>query len=360
MYNIGIIGLGLIGGSIAKCLKNKTNCNIVAMNRSLSSLIEASNDNVISSYSTDDMSIFSNCDIVFICTSVDKITHFVNKLLPFIKKDCIITDVGSTKQNICEDMEALGHINFIGGHPMAGSEKTGYKASKAYLLENAFYILTPNSHVTDDKINYMVSLVKILGAVPLVLEPNTHDYCVAAISHVPHIVASALVNTVANLDSDNKYMHTLAAGGFRDITRIASASPEIWSSICYENKSSILKVLKEFKSNITHIEEFITSSDSLYTFFESAKDYRDSFTSRSTLEVSKQYEIIITVEDKLGVIAKIATLLSAYSINIKNIGIINSREYSDGVLQIIFDDKAHMDKAVTILKDTGHNINYHS
>ena len=157
---IGIIGLGLIGGSIAKALKEKTNIEIVAMNRSEKSLIDAYNDGVIDKYSLTDMSIFKECDIIIVCTTVDTIPTYVSKLKPYIKKDCIITDVGSTKKKICDTLSNIKDICFIGGHPMAGSEQTGYKSAKAHLFENAFYILTPINNVPQSKIDKMINIAR--------------------------------------------------------------------------------------------------------------------------------------------------------------------------------------------------------
>ena len=351
MNKIGIIGLGLIGGSLAKCLKTrKKDLIITAMNRSEQSLIDAKADGVIDSYSLTDMSIFKDCDIVFVCTSVDKIPQYVERLLPYIKKDCIITDVGSTKKIIYDEMLKFKDINFIGGHPMAGSEKTGYKSAKPHLFENAFYILTPNSNVTDKMVNDMVEIVKLTGAVPLVLDPDRHDYTVAAISHVPHIIASALVNTVKALDDENHYMHSLAAGGFKDITRIASASPEVWSSICKDNRDKILSVLKNFRENIESIEKELEDNNNLYNFFDNAREYRNTFAHRTPMTMDNQYEIFIDITDQPGAIAIISTLLSVNNINIKNIGIINNREYSDGALQIVFSEPSQRDNAREILK----------
>lgn len=357
MKNIGIIGLGLIGGSLAKCFRNKIkDVKITAMNRSEQSLLDAKSDSIIDEYSLNDMSIFRDCDIVFVCTSVDKIPEYVEKLLPYIKKDCIITDVGSTKKNIYNEMLKFQDINFIGGHPMAGSEQTGYKSAKAHLFENAFYILTPNNIVTKTILDNMLALVRLTGAVPLVLDPDCHDYTVAAISHVPHIIASALVNTVKELDDEKCYMHSLAAGGFKDITRIASSSPEVWSSICSDNKEKILKVISKFKENIEEIELEIKGDDNLYDFFDEAREYRNTFANRAPLTICTQYEIYIDVADQPGAIATVATLLSVHNINIKNIGIINNREYSDGALQIVFSEPSHKEKSIEILKSMNYTV----
>lgn len=356
MKNIGIIGLGLIGGSIAKAIREKTNYNIVATNRSEKSLIDAKAEGVIDDYSLEDLSIFSKCDIVFICTGVDKIPHYVAKLIPFIKKDCIITDVGSTKKSICTKMKEFEGINFIGGHPMAGSENTGYKSAKAHLLENAFYILTPSNNITEKQIVELEAVVKLTGAIPIVVDPDFHDQTVAAISHVPHIIASALVNTVKSLDDTNHYMHRLAAGGFKDITRIASSSPEIWNSICNDNKSKILNVLKVFRQNIEAVENILSDNKELYGFFEEARDYRNTFVSKKSNSPDGVNALSVDIKDRPGAIGTIATILNSQGLNIKNINIINSRDYSEGALEILFETARDKEKAIEILEFMNYTV----
>lgn len=357
MIEIGIIGLGLIGGSIAKALKSKIDVRIVAMNRSEQSLTMAFDEKIIDDYTLSDYSRFKNCDIIFICTPVDKITAFVEQLIPHIKASCIITDVGSTKGQIYEQMLKFEGINYIGGHPMAGSEQTSYVASREYLLENAFYILTPTPNVDKEAISNFEKLVKTIGAIPIIISPKEHDFAVAGISHVPHIIASALVNTVKYLDDGKNYMHTLAAGGFKDITRIASSSPEIWSSICFDNKDSILEVLRAFKSAIESYEnKILTDDDKLYDMFSQSREYRNSFDTNNSYSQYKLYEIFVDVNDQPGSIATIATMLSVQNINIKNIGIINSREYSDGVLHIMFEHPEDKEKSIQLLQQLNFKV----
>ena len=135
---------------------------------------------------------------------------------------------------------------FIGGHPMAGSEKTGFDHSNERILENAYYILTPGGEVGLEYISDFTELISSLGAIPMVLTAEEHDFITAGVSHLPHIIASALVNLVKTLDNDAEYMKTIAAGGFRDITRIASSSPVMWQQICMENHENISNVLDDY------------------------------------------------------------------------------------------------------------------
>ncbi len=351
MKKIGIIGLGLMGGSLAKALKSKyDNPYIVAFNRNMDVLKQAYSEKVIDEYSCEITNMFCNCEIIFICTPVSTITEYVNKLIPFVTKDCIITDVGSTKGTLFNDMEKLqDKICFIGGHPMTGSEQTRYTYSKDYLYENAYYILAPLKTVPEEKLNLLIDIVKKIGAMPVKLSPIEHDYVVATISHVPHIIASGLVNLVKNLDSENKYMHTLAAGGFKDITRIASSSPEMWQNISIENKKEILNIIKEFKIIIDEYEQMLLedNKEKLLNYFDEAKQYRDSFSNRNK---GGYYSIYVDIVDQLGSIATVSTMLSVNNINIKNIGIINNREFEEGVLQIVFDTEETRQKSIKLLE----------
>ncbi len=350
---VGIIGLGLIGGSVARALKKNTDHKIIAMNRSEASVKLAYKEGVIDEYTLGDLSAFSECDVIFICTSVDKIVRFAELLKEHIKKDCLITDVGSTKSGIVKAMKDVP-VNFLGAHPMAGSEKSGYTASNEHLLENAYYIITPTSKNTDEQINKLKELITSMGAIPIILDCEHHDACVAAISHLPHIVASVLVNTVAQNDKRND-MRILAAGGFKDITRIASSSGEVWSSICDENREEILKILSQFSRNIEIVYDRLKNGRSLAPMFNDAKQYRDGIDESKHTRDSNN-SVKISVADEVGVIAKVAAILTQNNINIKNIGIINNRDYSSGVLSISFENAKHKALATNILKQNNYLI----
>ena len=357
---IGIIGLGLIGVSLAKAFRARTSIQtIVAFNRHEDVLIEAKKQHVIDDYATEITDIFSNCDIIFICTPVQKIMEYTKKLLPFVSKNCIVSDVGSTKGEICKNMSAFSnHFLYIGGHPMTGSERFRYHASKEHLFENAYYILTPSTSVAEETVKAFSKLIESIGAIPVILSAQEHDYIVASISHVPHIVASALVHTVKNLDTPNHYMHLLAAGGFKDITRIASSSADMWQGICMENKEQILSVLSCFETVIENIKQKVLSEqyDDIYQYFDTARIYRDSFRSITPKSFVKRYEISVDVLDRPGSIAIIAVLFSSHGINIKNMSIINNREQEQGVLYFAFDTEEERQKSIELLRSLNYDV----
>ncbi|MBR4277376.1 MAG: prephenate dehydrogenase/arogenate dehydrogenase family protein, partial [Lachnospiraceae bacterium] len=195
MSTYGFICLGLIGGSVARAIREKQpDAEIIAYNRSSSSLDEALSDGVINravcqkDFENDGFNAFSDCDYIFLCAPVQKNEEFLAMLKPVIKASCIITDVGSVKTGIHKAVEKLGmEKNFIGGHPMAGSERVGYANSKASILQNAYYILTPTASSPAEKVSELRALVESFDSIPLVLTYEQHDYIVAAISHLPHV-----------------------------------------------------------------------------------------------------------------------------------------------------------------------------
>lgn len=357
---IGFIGLGLIGGSLAKAIKDTYYfCEILAYDIDVNSLKTALNEGVIDLYCTKIDENFCDCDIIFLCAPVKNNIEAMNKLLSIINEECIITDVGSTKETVIEIANNLNcGDSFIGGHPMTGSEKNGINAADSHLFENAYYILTPLPSTPEYKINILHTLITKIGALPIIIDPLEHDFITATISHVPHIIASALVNIVKSLDTHDKHMHTLAAGGFKDITRIASSSPDMWQQICLTNSTRISEVIDYFQEELSSIKQNIINNNTneVFSFFSSSRDYRNTFSDKNSGFIVKSYKITVDVIDKPGIIAEIATILSDNNINIKNIGINNNREHEQGVLEIVFYDLDSQNKSIEILTNMNFKV----
>lgn len=347
---IAYIGFGLIGGSLAKGFRReKLPLKIFAYARHRDVLETAVADGVVDEIldSVTDPRL-NQCDYIFLCTPVADAARYMEQLKPLMKPGCILTDVGSTKTEIHRAARQLGlNDRFIGGHPMAGSEKSGYAYSTDHLVENAYYVLTPEDQVPADAVSRMRRLVEVLGAIVLVLPCEKHDYVVAAISHLPHIIASSLVNLVRDCDDEQHTMKTVAAGGFKDITRIASSSPVMWQQICLTNQGPIDQVLSAYITSLTQIQKDLTNhdADSLYHLFDEAREYRDSIPNVSAGPIKKDFAVYCDIVDESGAIATIATILATHQINIKNIGIIHNREFEEGVLKVEFYDQASADAA---------------
>ena len=356
----GFIGLGLIGGSIAKAIRRRLpDTRMLAYDINTASLDLAKEEKVIDRICPSVDDAFRDCDYIFLCAPVSHNAENLLTLKNVLSPDTILTDVGSVKTGIHKQIEELQlQSQFIGGHPMAGSERFGYQNAKASLLENAYYILTPSEEVPEEKIKDYRNLVETIGAIPLILSYEEHDYVTAAISHLPHVIAASLVNLVKNSDSEEGVMKMIAAGGFKDITRIASSSPEMWQQICLTNAENIAKLLRTYIQSLEVMADDIDEhkKDNLYRFFDTARNYRESFISAPSGPIKAEYVFTVDIADKPGAIAAIASLLAMHDVSIKNIGINHNRELAEGALRIEFNDKTAHERAVEIMKSHGYQI----
>ncbi len=361
---IGFIGFGLIGGSMARAIKaNRPNTKIYAYdyhnNLPSSDLEEALYDGILDYVTRELSSGFQDCDIIFLCAPVLANISYLSRLKQIVKPSCIITDVGSVKGNIHEaSIDLQMQDIFIGGHPMTGSEKTGYNSSYALLLENAYYILTPTINTPCNKLNILHDLVKGMGSIPIIMSPKEHDEITAAISHLPHIIAAQLVNLIREADDMSDKKKQLAAGGFKDITRIASSSPKMWQNICLTNSNVIKNILDQYIELLTNTSDALGTMDGnyLYKMFDTAGEYRNSIPNKSIGLIHRIFELYIDVIDEAGSIATIATLLANNHISIKNIGIIHNREFEEGVLRIEFYDDKSEGEAKSLLGKHNYHV----
>ena len=359
MKTYGFVGLGLIGGSLARALKaSDPSCRIIAYNRSRSSLDEAVKDGVVDEPLNEIGEGFKECDVVFLCLPVIKNTELLPEIKKYISEKTILTDVGSVKGGIMDAAENADlKDNFVGGHPMAGSERTGYIASSKDLYKNAYYIITPFEE-GDEKAEALKEIASSIGAIPIIMDADKHDRIVAGISHIPHLAAAALVELVKNNDYEDGAMKRVAAGGFKDITRIASSSPEMWKEICLSNELNISEYLGDLIERLVLIREKVEDCDGEFiaNLFDDAGTYRNSFNALSAGPIKDMNKITVDIADEPGALASIATILAVNGINIKNIGIQHNREYIGGDLSVSFWDSESKEKAVRILGDKGYSI----
>ena len=358
MISCGFIGIGLIGGSIARALsQNRDDIRIIACDPNEQTRALALKEGVADAAYPAVGEAFSECDYIFLCAPVSRNDENLQKVLSYKKDGCILTDVGSVKAPIDRLIHEL-HLTdcFIGGHPMAGSERIGFANSKASLLENAYYIFAPAPDVPAEKISQFQELIRSTGAIPLQIDSQKHDYVTAAVSHLPHIVAAALVGLVRDHDDPEQLMKSIAAGGFKDITRIASSSPVMWQQICMTNTVNISLLLQDYIDALTGIKSKLDAkdSDALYQFFDAARSYRESFIDAGSGPIKRIYSLRVDIPDEAGSLAAVATLLALNGINIKNIGIVHNREAEEGVLRIEFYEEAAIGRAVRLLNGRGY------
>ncbi|MCR4675087.1 MAG: prephenate dehydrogenase [Lachnospiraceae bacterium] len=360
LKTVGFIGLGLIGGSIAKALLNyDPSIQIYGHAFHKETLEEAFHEGVILNNDFLPLEKFGSFDLIFLCSPVKVNIHYLKELKPYLNENCLITDVGSVKGDIHAAVNALGLSHqFIGGHPMTGSEKIGFKNASSDLLENAYYIVTNDGCKDTTIINEFCDLIQSLGSIPLQLSCKEHDFATAAISHFPHIMSAALVNLVKDNETKEQTLKTIAAGGFKDITRISSSSPIMWQNICLENKEEILNLIELYKIQLKDFEEAIREGkeDKILSLFSDAKDYRDSLPLKKTGVLPVTYELYCDLKDETGGIAKIATLLASKNLSIKNIGIVNNREFEAGVLHIEMASSEDLALAKDLLQKNSYGV----
>ncbi len=356
----GFIGLGLIGGSIARGLKRADpSVRILAYMRTRSRLEKAKQDGIVDEILDGVNERLRQCDIIFLCTPVEYNAGYLRQIRPFLKPGAVVTDVGSTKTNIHESVAQLDMEDcFVGGHPMAGSEKTGYEHSSDHLLENAYYIITPTGKTPESHTRRLFGVAQAIGAIPFVMDYQEHDRSVAAISHLPHLIASSLVNLVHDSDGREQTMKRLAAGGFKDLTRIASSSPVMWEQICMTNAENIIPMLHGYIESLQSLEQSLRERDSaaVSRLFESSRAYRDSFAETAKGSITPEYSFTADVVDEPGALAIISAILAGKGISIKNIGINHNRENGEGALLISFYDKPSMDAAWERLRSYNYTL----
>ena len=277
---ITIIGVGLIGGSLAKAIKENNLAKVVfGFGRDLNRLEKAQKANVIDQFSTNLKDAINDSDIVIIATPVGSFKEILIEIKPFLTSKIVISDVGSTKTNIALIVsQTLGDYSnyFIPAHPIAGKEKSGFEASEANLFNNRKVIITPLETSSPDSISLIQKMWEGTGADVDFMSPESHDELLGMTSHLPHMLAFSLVNY---LISKNPSASIYAAGGFKDFSRIASGDAVMWRDICIQNKDQIISHIKGYQKTLNSLVDAIENenSDELDLLFTSAKKTRDSW-----------------------------------------------------------------------------------
>ena len=292
--HLSIVGVGLIGGSLARALRKAKLVNrVTGCNRNEETLKKAIELDVIDDYSLDIKEAVSGADVVVIGTPLSTTEKLFPQIVASLKEGAVITDVGSAKGSVVDVARVvMGELisQFVPGHPIAGTEQSGVEASFAELFINHRVILTPLEETNTQALKLITDMWQAVGADVIDLDVENHDAVLAATSHLPHMLAYALVDCLAGMQ-EREEIFKYAAGGFADFTRIASSSPEMWHDICFSNRNALLNTLDKFTDHINQIKKAIENSDSeqLLKIFKRAKQARDKFTdSRNQADVSPE------------------------------------------------------------------------
>ncbi|MEA1996214.1 MAG: prephenate dehydrogenase [Gemmatimonadota bacterium] len=350
------MGVGLIGGSLALALRMTGMVGRILGVSSPGTIGKALEMGVIDQGFTREETgrALEQAELVIMCAPVNVIIGQMDKIAPYLKPGATVTDVGSTKRAVVRAaMSSLPEkVHFLGGHPMAGAEQTGVEAADPFLFQNAMYVICPardNDREAADKYSRLVSAT---GARVLVMSPERHDSIAAAISHLPQIVAVSMMNLAADLDEKDDNTLELAAGGFRDLTRIASSPFDIWRDICSTNSDSIKELIDRFIVQLKTLRELV-GDEALASSFERAARSRGLIRKNAKGFLSPVYEVVVTAPDQVGVIGRIANSLADEGINIKDIEVLKVREGEGGTIMLGFASTEDRKRAVGILKAEG-------
>lgn len=285
---ITILGVGLIGASLAhSCRQHKLADKIVGFGRNAANLKKAQEKNIIDSGSTDLKTAVTGSDLIVICTPVGVLVKRVREMIPFLQDGCIITDAGSVKGPLVEEIDALvpDTVHYVGAHPIAGGEQSGLEAANADLLTGAKCIITPSANTQAEALQRVTAFWTEVGMETISMDAHEHDTVFGALSHLPHVVAYALMNTVANVKTESHGdILSMSGGGLKDITRIASSDPVMWRDICLKNKLPIVTLINQFQNELENIKTLIEQDQAkaLQETFANANVHRGKLVETNT------------------------------------------------------------------------------
>ena len=354
---IYIAGLGLIGASMALGIKrDHPDYEILGYNRSQASRDIALERGMIDR-ATDDFASFAPlADVIILTLPIKQTIAFIQELAGLnLKEDVIISDAGSTKAAIVDAAEQYltgKPIRFVGAHPMAGSHKTGAASADVNLFENAYYIFTPSSLTSSDTLEEMKDLLSGLHARFIEIDAKEHDRVTSQISHFPHILASGLMEQTAVYAQEHEMTRRFAAGGFRDMTRIAESEPGMWTSILLSNRETILERIEDFKERLDGIGQAISKGEEeeIWNFFNQAREQRQAMEIHKRGGVDSSYDLYVDVPDEEDVILRILELLRGTSLVNIHINEEN-REDVHGILQISFKNAQDLERAERLISE---------
>ncbi len=322
-----VIGAGLIGGSVGMALRER------GWFVTISDIDGASQSEALNRGAADAVGVDPAADISFVAAPVGVIPDVVAQALD--KTSGLVTDVGSTKADICR---AVVDPRFVGGHPMAGSEQDGIGGARSDLFAGAMWVLTPSETTDEEAFANVRAVVRSLGAETISLAATVHDELVAHVSHVPHLTAAALMNLASSGSLQHRALLRLAAGGFRDMTRISAGRPSIWPDICVANSTAIAASLTELIDRLEETRRLVSDRDrvGLYQLLNSARMARLNLPVGYG-EVERVAEVVVPIPDRPGELAAITTLAAELDVNILDLEISHSGEGRQGLLTVVVD-----------------------
>ena len=351
MFGVAVIaGVGLIGGSLALGLRQRGLVgHVIGYDASPEALQEALALGVIDEARASVGEWLRVAGLVVLAAPVKVLPALARELAPFIGTHTVVTDVGSVKASIAAELEALGVKQFVPGHPMAGSERGGVQNASAALLENAVWVLTPTETTPLTALSRVRRMVEALGAAPVVMPPDAHDQLVATISHLPYLASLALTHMVAR----DERLSLLAAGGFRDLTRVASGDPRMSRDMVVENRVALREAIGRFVRQLEHLSGTLDEPEELLAAATEGKRTRDSLPVVKRSLLPPRYDLVVATPDRPNQLGIITNALGLAGVNIKDIEVLSVREQG-GALRLGLETQGDVTRAGELLRELGY------
>jgi prephenate dehydrogenase len=358
---VAIVGTGLIGASLGLALAKLPAVTLItAFDRDEAELSEALRRGAMGVAARSAPEAVAGADVVVLAVPVSAVPAVAAEIAPALEPGVIVTDVASVKGPIVEALQAAvpPGVHIVGGHPMAGSHETGARHASAELFVGATYLLTPTTHTDADAYRRLHGLLSGIGARVLAVRPERHDLLVAVTSHLPQLAATTLMNLAAERARDvHGELLLLAAGGFRDATRVAASNPELWMDICAENREAIIEVLDDYRERIGALRSVLAVGDEegLRHALDDARSARRALPGKETV-TGALVELTVPIPDRPGVLAEVTTTVGTVGVNIEDFGIEHAPEGGRGMLRLAIMGAGHAHRARQALEARGYEV----
>lgn len=334
-----VIGTGLMGGSFALALSaSGAVLKVAGYDSDPETRHEAKALSVCDEVTDSASSAVEGCGLVVLATPIGGLLGAVRGISPSLSKGTILTDVASAKLSVTEQLEKAvpRDVHYIGGHPMTGSERSGVEAARDDLYKDCYYILTPTARTDTNAYRKLHALLTSIGARVISMDPETHDKAMATVSHLPHLLSLLLMDMASRERERIGNLFTLAAGGFRDMTRIAASNPDVWIDICMDNRVFIIERLQDYSRDMSSLVDLLQRGDRdrLRNLFDSARVARRELSRKTGRDIEEMFEVMLPVPDIPGVISRITTAVGALGVNIEDIQIAHPLEGETGVMSL--------------------------
>jgi prephenate dehydrogenase len=356
-----LVGTGLIGASLGMALLRLDEVEaITGYDRSELELRTALERGAVSAVATDARAAVADADLVILAVPVSAMGPVMREIAPSLRPGTIVTDVASVKSEPVRVLEAAAPpgVQVIGGHPMAGSHEHGAAHACADLFVGATYLLTPTERTETPAYSTLHDLVGDIGARPLAVDPDHHDMLVAIVSHLPQLAATTLMNLAAErAEEEHAGLLLLAAGGFRDATRVAASNPNLWIDICAQNREAITAVLDEYGGRIATLRDAVASEDwpAVCSQLSSAREARRTMPGKESA-TGALVELVMPIPDRPGVLAEVTTTIGSIGVNIEDLGIEHAPEGGKGRLRLAIIGAAESERVIESLTPLGYEI----